>query len=186
MYKRLFIAIKIDPTEEILRRVYYLKQNLSEENINWIPYEHYHLTLQFLGKTAVSIINELQFSLKNVLLNKKSFDLSIGETALFGSTYAPKVIWIKAGPQNELNNLHHHIQESMMPFGFRNDRQNFVPHLSIARIRKLKNKEHFKRVMEKLPQQKIVYQRIEEVVLYESVLHSRGAQYMEIGRFPLA
>lgn len=185
MFKRLFIAIKIDPTEELLRRVYFLKHNLSEENINWIPTDHYHLTLQFLGKTPVSLIKELKFSLHHVFQNEKSFDLSIGETSIFGSTYAPKVIWMQTGPENDLKTLHINVQNRMKPMGFKTDRQNFVPHLSIARIRKLKNREHFRRVMEKLPQQAIIYQRIEEVILYESILQSKGAQYEEIQRYSL-
>lgn len=186
MSKRLFIAIKINPTEELLRRVCFLKNNLSEENINWIRDDHYHLTLQFLGKTPTKHISSIRKQLNEVIEKSVRFDLQITNVSMFGSKYNPKVLWFGIEKQSEIIKLHADIVEVMKKFGFSTDRQNFVPHLSIARIRKLKNKDHFKKVYERVEQGSFQKQNIQEVVLYESVMSPKGAEYHIVEKFQLS
>jgi len=186
MFKRLFIAIKIDPTEELLRRIHYFESNLKEENINWIKADHYHLTLKFLGKTDIAQIEEVSRILKEVSMKSRAFQLELSGIHLFGSTYSPRVIWIGTEPVDILKELNQKVIAGLKELGIESDQQNFVPHLSIARIRKLKNKDHFKRVMEKAEQGLIQSQSINKMILYESVLLPRGAEYRTIEEYPFA
>lgn len=185
MSKRLFIAIKINPTEELLRRISLFQENLCDENINWIRTEHYHLTLKFLGKTSSEKIEGMVKSLDAILREEASFHLNLSEFALFGSKYSPRVIWAGVEPELQIRNLAQKISKELESFGFKNDRQNFVPHLTVARIRKLKNKVYFQEVFSKLHSAVLFEQLVDELVLFESKLSTQGAEYHEIAKFPL-
>lgn len=185
MSKRLFIAIKLDPSEEMLRRIRYFKKNLQEENINWIKTEHFHLTLKFLGKTSGSKIEELSRILKEVADDFQSFEMTIKDVALFGSQYSPRVIWLGVEPEDLLKRLNQKIVSKLQSIAMDSDRQNFVPHLSIARIRKIHHKIHFKQVFEKAEQGFIQSQKVGKIILFESILLAKGAEYAIVEEFPL-
>lgn len=185
MTKRLFIAIKIDPTEELFRRINFLKRNLEEENINWIREDHLHITLRFLGNTPERKIAGLVSSVEKSLSQFEPFELSLEGLSFFGSRYSPKVIWAGVEPKQNLENIFNEINKAIAVFGFKVDRQNFVPHLSIARIRKLKEKAFFHQVIEKADLSQIQKQQINTIILYESILHPRGAEYKIVKKFQL-
>lgn len=186
MFKRLFIAIKIDPTEEMLRRIHYFKRNLEEENIHWIKTGHFHMTLKFLGKTPTSQIEQLSKGLREVAMKFPCFEMRVDGIGLFGSQYNPRVIWVGLEPKDFLLSLHEKVIKQLASMGLESDRQNFVPHLTLARIRKIYHKDHFNKVMEKSEQGLIQSQKVNKIVLYESVLLSRGAEYEIIEEFPLS
>ena len=51
--KRTFLAIKLQPTEDLKRMMSYLQKNLEYErrNISWGSLDQMHLTLKFIGDT---------------------------------------------------------------------------------------------------------------------------------------
>ena len=169
----------------MLRRVSLFQENLSEDNINWIRTDRYHLTLKFLGKTSSEKIEGMVKKLKMSLREDLAFKLNLSEFGLFGSKYSPRVIWAGAEPELEIRKLAQKISKEMESFGYKNDRQNFVPHLTVARIRKMKNKTHFQQVFSKLHSAVLLEQLVDEVILFESKLSCQGAEYSEIAKFPL-
>jgi 2'-5' RNA ligase len=177
MIRRTFIAIKIYPTEELLRRICFLKHHLSEENINWIKSDHFHLTLRFIGNTQEYEFPNISKSIKKIALNKKPFVLSVSGIKTFGSRYSPKVIWAGVEPMEKLKQLALEIDSELEYLEFSRDRQNFVPHLTLARIRKLQNKDYFFNVLDKMDNKLILEEEITSVIFYESILKQRGAVY---------
>lgn len=185
MYKRLFIAIKINPTEELLRRIYFLKSNLKHELVNWIREDHYHLTLRFLGKVNVDRIDDVSGLMKTLLEKQEKFAFQVGELGVFGSTYNPRVLWLGIDEQKKTQLLYREIAKALNTIGFRNDGQNFVPHISIARIKKMEDKNFFQSVLNKYEKGFVEEQTLNEIILYESILGSKGAEYNVIDRFEL-
>lgn len=170
----------------MLRRVSLFQENLKEENINWIRTDHYHLTLKFLGKTSSEKMERMVRKLKKSLIEEQAFKLNLSAFGLFGSKYSPRVIWAGVEPELKIGGLAQKISNEMESFGYENDRQNFVPHLTVARIRKLKNKAHFQQVFSRLQSALSLEQLVTEVILYESILNTKGAEYKVIAKFPLA
>lgn len=177
MTLRTFIALKINPTEKFLRRIYYLKTNLADENINWIKEDHFHITLKFIGGTPVDHIEQIANIVEQETSDLFSFDLTVSGISLFGSKYSPRVIWAGVEPENELRKMSDRIDQGLIRLGFETGRQNFVPHITLARIRKLRNKSHFNNVVDKLDNEIIQTETIESIIFYESVLKKSGAQY---------
>ena len=70
--------------------------------------------------------------------------------------------------------------------GFTNDRQNFVPHLTIGRIKKeLKHKRSFQRKIDRFKVHYIQDVDVNEVILFESILKPKGPVYKVIESFSL-
>jgi 2'-5' RNA ligase len=88
-------------------------------------------------------------------------------------------------PGKIITDLAAEIDQVLTPLGFERDRQNFIPHLSIGRIRKLRNKEFFHRVIESADQNLIQTERIEKIIFYESILKNSGAEYAVLKEFSL-
>lgn len=185
MTKRTFLAIKINPKEEMLRRIQYLKTNLAEENISWIRQDHLHITLRFIGATAEKEVVRIEDELQKVVVNFEKTEINLSGLFLFGSTHSPKLIWFGVEPGKIITDLAAEIDQVLSPLGFERDRQNFIPHLSIGRIRKLRNKEFFHRVIESADQNLIQTERIEKIIFYESILKNSGAEYAVLKEFSL-
>ena len=185
MTKRTFIAIKINPTENLLYRIYYLKKHLSEDNINWIKIDHFHITLRFIGDTPIGSIESISKSIEKVMLNYHSFDLNIKGISVFGSHYKPKIIWAGVEPKEILQKIAESIDKELCALGFEIDRQNFVPHLTLGRIRKLKDKSHFFNVIEKPDSEVIQTETVKSVVFFESQLKQNGAVYNVLDQIQL-
>jgi 2'-5' RNA ligase len=70
--------------------------------------------------------------------------------------------------------------------GFENDRQNFVPHLTVGRIKKeLIHKRSFQQKIDPFNSQFIQDVKVNEVILYESILKPTGPVYKVVNCFKL-
>lgn len=185
MIKRTFIAIKINPTEELLRRIYYLQNNLKNENINWIKEDRFHITLRFIGNTPVKKISDVVEMIEKKVSDLYTFNIIIKGISVFGSYYNPRVIWAGVEPIQILKEVVQKLDSGLNNLGFSMDRQNFVPHLSIARIRKIKDKNYFQKVIDNIDDNVLHSELVESFVLYESLLEQRGAVYKVIKEIKL-
>jgi 2'-5' RNA ligase len=183
MNKRLFIAIPILPEALLISQKAFLIQNLAEEKINWVKEENIHLTLKFIGNTPEKRIPEIVKSLNNCAKNFDAFSLVLERIAIFGSSYNARVIWVGIRENIHLQQLHECILKELKKVGYPIDRQNFVPHFTLGRIKNIKHKDHFKRVMENV--EKGFFQETEVgcFVLFESVLTPDGPFYNTINQF---
>lgn len=183
--KRLFLAIKVKPSPEFSKTISLLKNNTQRDLINWIHEDHYHITLKFIGKTAVPRIEPMIKAFAHALKSSLAFELNIEKTGVFGSRYSPKVLWFGLDNIQEVQKLKKKIDNSLKPFGFKKDHQNFIPHLTIARIKKVKDIHFFQKLIASVEAKQIQHLEVEEVILYESILRSKGAEYHIIERFLL-
>ena len=68
---------------------------------------------------------------------------------------------------------------------FLRDRQNFVPHITLARIKSLCEKQYFQKVVQAIEQKTYIRQEVNEVVLYRSFLRNEGPFYRVIKKWKL-
>ena len=185
MYKHLFIAIKIYPTDVLLAKVAFLKDHLNQDLINWIPEDHYHITLRFLGKTSLKHIPKIEAVLQKIASQQSGFSLQINAVRIFGSAYKPMVLWLGIEEQQGFLDLHKKMEEALKHIGYHSDRQNFIPHISIARIKKVRDKKFFQMLLNRVDNAPIQTQHIGEVILYESILGVKGVTYNIVKSFKL-
>lgn len=184
--KRLFIAASILADLSLRTLVEKLRHSLSYERINWVKPDNMHLTFKFLGNTPQDKILPITRELQSVANHHKPIAYYLNKCGIFGSKYNPRVIWLGADSHPEsIISLATDIIDSMHKLGFERDRQNFVPHLTIGRIKLLSDKHRFQQLIQSIEQADYQQLQLNEFRLYESVLKPTGPEYTIIERFPL-
>ncbi len=184
--KRLFIAIPLPDTNPLHKLLDQLRHQLAPEKINWVKMQNLHLTLKFFGPVRTTLIPQIISTTQDCISQHKSFTLDFDKTGIFGSRYDPKVLWLGTKtPPDELLSLTENLLNQLDNIGFKRDRQNFVPHLTLGRIKQLKQKPYFQQVVQRIPQQSYLKTTIKEVRLYESILHKSGPEYFVVEHFSL-
>ena len=186
--KRLFLAIPIKTRDnDFVPLLDGLKRQLAHEHkINWVKPNHIHLTLKFIGNTPDDDIPKIIEEVGEMLKRHKSFTMDFNRTGIFGSRYAPRVLWL--GMQNtpqELIDLEEDTLTTFDNLGYLRDRQNFVPHITLGRIKELCEKQYFQKIVSGIEQKTYIKQEVNEIILYQSFLRPEGAMYREIKKFKI-
>ena len=183
--KRLFAAIKITPHENFLKIYYRLLKSFDEDRIKWVETNNLHITLKFFGETSEDSIDPICEVISKVSDTHIPFQFIVKDIGIFGSSYNPRVIWFGIEKNESIKSLGIDIHKSLESIGFTNERQNFVPHLTVGRIKEIKHKRSFQQRIDRFKGFHIQVVDVKELFLFESVLTSSGPVYEVIERFPL-
>ena len=183
--KRIFISIKIDPGNTLMRVHSSLKSVLGRERINWVDPANIHLTLAFLGDTEEDRIKVAGIMLKQKCSGFGEFGFSLSGAGVFRDYSDPEVIWIGIEESGKLISLNNDIKRGLEDTGFKTDNRPFKPHITIGRIKFFKDPGALREALE--PYQNIFIQEVpvSEVILYESILKPSGPVYRPAGKFRL-
>jgi 2'-5' RNA ligase len=183
--KRLFVAIKIRPDENFMKTYIALRHALQLEKISWVKPDNFHLTLKFLGKTPEEKLPVIKKVLQQVTVKYQPFTLTLAGTGIFGSSYKPRVLWFGIEKNDTLWQLGEEVLHALDSEGFKRDRQNFVPHLTIGRIRQVKQKKPFQEVLSRHRNDFLQHVLVDKIILYESLLQPGGVVYQPLMTFNL-
>jgi RNA 2',3'-cyclic 3'-phosphodiesterase len=183
--KRLFFAAHIDVPDLFNMLIPELKQKLGHERISWTRKGQSHITLRFLGDTHVNHIPRLEKAFSDAVSKEDAFEISIEKVKIFGSRYKPTVIWIGAEDGGDMKHLFARVRHELEKIGLPGDRQNFVPHLTLGRIRELTDLNHFQRVLNECADYQAGKNIVSELILYESRLEKTGAVHIPLKKFAL-
>jgi 2'-5' RNA ligase len=178
MVKRLFIAIKVEPGRQYLEEFRAFRSALRGESIKWVEERNIHLTLKFIGETDESRIPAILNALEPVALRTPAFTFSLGSIGIFGSSYSPRVIWAGINPYDRLALLMQEVHKALEPVGFPRDRQNLVPHLTLGRIRFLRDKPSFQETLRGFHHLESEPITARQMILFESILKKEGPEYV--------
>ena len=183
--KRLFVAIKVVPDENFMKTYFALRHALQLEKISWVKPENFHLTLKFLGKTPEEKLSVIRKTLQDVTEQTNAFSIKMAGTGIFGSSYKPRVIWFGVEENETVRQLGEEVLNALDRAGFPRDRQNFVPHLTIGRIRKIEHKKLFQNAVAAHRHDFLQELPVEKIILYESLLNPSGVVYRPVMEFRL-
>lgn len=183
--KRIFIALKIEGGETLLKMISLLKSQLSGERIGWTSSENIHITLSFLGDTEEKLIKDINSMLKKKCEGTGRFELVIKGSGVFRNVNDPRIIWIGIEPSEKLLSLNGVIMKGLTELGIKIEDRPFKPHLTIGRIKRLNDKMTLKALIDKYQNSAIQKSVINEVILYESILLQSGPVYKPLAKFTL-
>lgn len=183
--KRLFLAIHIVPDEAFMAIYLKLKQQLKSEKIRWVEAENLHITLKFFGETPIEKIDTIKELLYQITANITPFTLNVNGTGIFGSRYKPRVIWFGIDDNKQLISLATEIFSRLEMAGFAHDRQNFVPHLSVGRLKSVVHKENFQKAINTVKEVFVQQITVSRITLFESLLQPSGVVYKNVEEFEL-
>jgi len=182
MTKRLFIAVRYIPSNEIKELIGEFKLKLIDENIKWVVINDIHLTLRFLGDVDLSILPELTKVLEKISMNVDTFNLEvIGTGAFFRGKY-PSIIFLNLKPNNILINLVDRISDAILKLGFIKEERNFKAHITLGRVKYLDDVDLFNDLLNIECKESF---KVESIDLYESKLTPKGPKYSILKEFAL-
>lgn len=136
-----------------------------------------HLTLKFLGEIDSKKLIEVKSVLEKIKFKK--IHANIDSIGVFDSNII-KIVWIKINGIDELQKI---IDESLKDFF--SFEKRFMSHLTIARVKSIKNKREFLNKLSSIPIEKIRFS-VDKFVLKESFLKRDGSVYKDLGVYFLA
>lgn len=183
---RLFIAIKIQPRENLLNALETIQQAFATDPINWVKPDNLHITLKFLGDTPPEDIPSISSRLKQCATALSPFDFSIKNFGYFGNLRFPRVLWMGIEQEEKnIENAFRLIQKEMDSLGFREEKQVFKPHLTIGRIKKMEDTRRLRELESEFSGTELQQVQVDSFTLFKSKLTSTGPVYSVVEKFSL-
>ena len=183
--KRTFIAIHITPGQQIINLLDDSRNLLQKEKIKWVHPGNIHITLKFLGETAEENIPLIIKEIKAVLSDCNSFLLRFRGTGVFRNIHDPRVFWIGIEEDKNLYAIRDKLEVVMEKLGFKREEKSFSPHLTLARIKYIRNKNLLGDLVTRYKDKDFLKMQVKEIIYYESILKPEGPEYIELAVIPL-
>ena len=135
---RAFIAVNLPPAvKEALDQVSQtLAQQMPPRVVRWVKPDRMHLTLRFLGDTAVASLPTLATALDQLTPQHAPFNLHLATLGCFPNRKRPRVIWVGLqGDTTPLHTLKQALDQTLIPHGWQPEEKPFKAHLTIGRIK---------------------------------------------------
>jgi 2'-5' RNA ligase len=183
--KRTFFAVDIHPDERLSLVLRDVINHLAGEKIKWVSADKMHLTLKFLGDTPDDTIPEIIHSVDLSVREMPVMCLHLSKVGLFKNLHNPRVIWVGIAPCLPLEQAVQSLGGMLAPFGFPEDRVEFIPHLTLGRVKEIRQTEKLAGLLEKYKNESFGTICVREIIYYESMLKPEGPDYHPLARFPL-
>ncbi len=177
---RLFVACRFDPATNAALQAY--QKDLS--GIRWMQPENFHITLRFIGKIPVDMLDSVKQALDTV--QAKSMDLSQGPLGWY-SHGKRHVLYAGVEASYELSALQRQVVQSLEPV-LHPGAGIFTPHITLGRALRGQNPEtpelqDYVSAMDKLPPVRLP---VRSFSLIQSTLTAEGAVHKELVSYPLS
>lgn len=176
---RTFIAIEIP--EAIRQKIAAITSPLAAlpDRMTLVKPQKLHLSLRFLGEVNITRLEKIKSAIRKAAKTRIDFT----DIGVFPGTKRPRVIWLGIGDATgQLDNLHKELQENLTVCGFAPEKRAFKPHLTLGRIRELKDSEQLISTLRSLSIPKLEPLQVTHLSLMQSQLHPQGPIYTELDR----
>ena len=178
---RLFVAAEVPPAhlDWVAEAVAPLQETLPQAR--WVPKQNQHITLKFLGWVDAMKLDEVGKAVERVAAAHAPAPVAVSGFGCFPHAGRARVLW--AGLDDGagvLARMAKDLDSSFVPLGIDAEDRAFVPHLTLARLRR--------------PQPVALPDPaeagpgpfpIDHVTLFRSYLSPRGPRYELLARYPL-
>ena len=166
---RLFIAIDIP--EEIKEKISNFQKQIKMKGIKLVEKENLHITVKFLGEVDENLLNDIL----NLDLSIEPVKIKLNQLNVFPNMNYIRVIWIGAYGEN-LIKIFEDVDKKLSNLGFKKERE-YVPHLTIGRVKFIENKKQLKDKIEKFKDVDFGEFEAKKLKLYKSTLTPNGPIY---------
>jgi len=183
---RVFIAVELpERTKKEIARVQERIKNTSNR-IKWVDPSSIHITLKFLGELKEDLLSGVFKTTREVAEKFSPFTIKIRGTGAFPNPGNPRVIWmgIEEG-SSQLARIAEELEKKLSHQGFPRERRKWVPHLTLGRVKELKDRENIKKLITKEEQTPGGVVEVERITVMQSRLTPQGAIYIPLQCFSL-
>jgi len=184
---RTFIAIELsNEARKKIQEIQSELKSLIQSRISWPKPENIHLTLKFLGNVSPNKIDSIKEELKKISKMHSPFEISLAGVGAFPNFRRPQVIWLGVDRGSELViQIAGAIEKAMKRLGFPPEGRNFIPHLTLGRVKQRVNLEEIEPKLRNYDNPDIPMVQVDRFGLIKSELHPEGAIYTTLEEFIL-
>lgn len=177
---RTFIAVDFDDPQ-IVSRAQEAQKRLVESGLvmKLVEPENLHLTLWFLGELDPYKLRLVLDNVREVAF--KPFKLEVRGVGYFPGGGRINVVWLGINdPSNGLKSIVDQLLGKLSKLGFKYDERGFTPHLTIGRVKYVKDRRAALETLSELKEICFGEQFIDAFKVKKSVLTQRGPIYSDL------
>jgi len=185
---RVFCAIELPASVRavVLRHIADLNDAAPGARASWAREATLHLTLKFLGEIPIASVPTFSNAVARAVAGVSPFSVRLSETGAFPRHGQPRVLWIGVDDVSQkLADLQSRLEEESEAAGYAKEERPFHPHLTIARLRDLRDAKALARAHKEM-QFEPVEIPVSELVVIRSELSSAGSKYTIVSRHALS
>lgn len=184
---RSFLAFELP--KEIKAVVSEVSENLGNSpfDIRRLKVENIHLTMVFLGSVHEEDIHPIGQATEEICIQFSPFNVSLRGAGFFGSRKKPSILWVGLdGHIERMARFRDALQRELAPFGIKEEKRGFRPHLTIGRFRRgSRSDEHLDKFVSRYGDLTSPTCNLGRLVLFRSDLNRSGAVYSKLNSWPL-
>ena len=173
-----FIAVDIGPFPKIIEFENDIKN--TDADVKLVEPKNVHITLKFLGDTDENLIDKIEEIMKKSVEKIKPFEIELKGTGVFPNIKYIKVIWIGINDIENLKTISNTIDDPLSKLGFEKEKRAFSAHLTLARVKSIKNKDKLLQIVEKYNNTDFIKINVDSIKLKQSELTPKGPIYTTI------
>ena len=184
---RTFVAVCLDA--ELRSRISAIQERVKKlaPNVKWVAPENLHVTLKFLGNVREDRVARAQAAIDEVAREFAAFDLSVSGLGVFPSAMRPRVVWVGVEEGREqLVALAKAVEDRLVKAGFEKEEKPFKSHITIGRVKEGRPVGDLTDGLAGIDAGEIGRQRVDGVVVMESMLRPEGPEYTPLSVHKLA
>jgi 2'-5' RNA ligase len=179
---RSFISVDLDnhnflEIQELIKK--------TKANIKFIEPKNIHITLKFLGDIEKSQIKQIEDTIYNSINGINSFKIDVKGLGVFPNKSYIKIIWAGIKNYQTLENTVNRIDENLSIVGFKKEKRDFSPHITIGRVKTAKNKKQLLEIIERYGDYNFGEFTVDSINLKKSELTPKGPIYSNISEIKL-
>ncbi len=168
---RCFIAIEIG--KEAKDYLFNLQKGFKDiVKASWVAKKNLHLTIRFLGEINENKVEEIKKILESITLKK--FEIELSDFGVFPNKDFIKILWVSLKPEDRIYELERKVDEELISLS--NKDQEFKAHLTLARVKNIKDKKQFLERLETFKIKNIKF-KVDKFILLKSELTKDGPKY---------
>ncbi len=181
--KRLFVAVPV--SEEVKDKIKSVVDELSKTgaDLKLVSLENLHFTFKFLGNVEDGKIPEIENKLQKIAESYAQFEIKVKGVGVFPSLERINVVWI--GVEDSSLAALMKIVNKDLDYVKKNDHEEEIPHLTIARVKTGRNKEKVQELVKRFENTEFGKMLVDKLILYESELTPEGPVYKVVKEFKL-
>ncbi len=159
----------------------------SSLNLRWVKVSNIHLTIIFMGNISSHILEQMTRPISDVCLDYGPFDIALKGMGAFSNRRNPRVLWVGLnGDMKRLAHFRDTLQNSLSPFGIKEEKRPYNPHLTLGRFRKgQKPGALLDELLMEYDHLTSPVCPLRELILFKSDLKPDGAIYTKLNTWPL-
>ncbi len=180
---RLFIALELSEEQRRELTLFQARFKSHYTEVRWIKPESMHLTLKFIGETDQTGVECISDVMDNVVQSEQPFEAAYSGCGVFPAPGNARIFWIGLSRGVDITtNIAERLDLSLSGQGFKKEKQQFKPHLTIGRVRQPVESKRIHEFLKSGDNFQVSPAHVNSITLFKSDLTQHGAVHTVVYR----